>query len=264
MRTTTSRDGTRLAYDVRGSGPPLIHVTGATCFRSFLPIVSDAKAFATAFTVYTYDRRGRGDSGDTLPWSVDREVDDIEAMIDAAGGTALVYGHSSGAVLALEASLRLGRKVRKAMLYDVPYAHDATEVAEFGELGQRVRRCLEQDRHAAALTTFLRGIGMPRALTSALPLVPGWRTMKALAPTLAHDIALTSGLPPLERAAAVTVPTLVMVGQKSPAGLHAVAQALAAAIPGAEHVELRGQGHLASAKALLPVLTAFAEAPVRS
>lgn len=101
MRTTTSRDGTVLAYDVYGSGPALIYITGAICFRSFMPIVQDAKAFAKEFTVYNYDRRGRGDSGNTLPWSVAGEVEDIEALIDAAGGKAYLYGHSSGAVLAL-------------------------------------------------------------------------------------------------------------------------------------------------------------------
>ena len=113
MKTTKSKDGTTLAYDVYGSGPALIYITGASCFRSFIPIVQDAKAFASEFTVYNYDRRGRGDSGNTLPYSLEREVEDIEAMIDAAGGKAYLYGHSSGAVLALEAAMRLGDKVQK-------------------------------------------------------------------------------------------------------------------------------------------------------
>ncbi|HXH81093.1 alpha/beta hydrolase [Nocardioides sp.] len=254
LRTTTSRDGTRLAYDVHGSGPALVYVTGATCFRRFWPIVQDSKAFAKAFTVYTYDRRGRGDSDDGLPWSVEREVDDIEAVIDAAGGTASVYGHSSGAVLALEASLRLPHKIAKTVLYDAAYVHDAAEKADYERLAQQVRELLAGGDDTAALKTFLRGIGMPGAFTALLPLVPGWRTMKALAPTIAYDLALTRDLPPLAKAQSVTVPTQVIVGQKSPPGLHVVARQLAGAIPHAELVELAGQGHLVSARRLLPVL----------
>src|SRR5687767_14966693 len=113
MQTIQSKDGTTLAYDVYGSGPALIYITGASCFRNFMPVVQDAKAFAHEFTVYNYDRRGRGDSTDTQPYAIEREVEDIEALIDAAGGKASLYGHSSGAVLALEAALRLGDKIDK-------------------------------------------------------------------------------------------------------------------------------------------------------
>lgn len=115
MKTIQSKDGTTLAYDIYGSGPALIYITGASCFRSFMPIVQDAKAFAKEFTVYNYDRRGRGDSTDTQPYAIEREVEDIEALIDAAGGKASLYGHSSGAVLALEAAFRLGNKVDKVV-----------------------------------------------------------------------------------------------------------------------------------------------------
>src|SRR5687768_2726917 len=113
VRYTTSKDGTRLAYEVQGAGPALIYITGATCFRAFFPIRQDVKVFAKSFTVYSYDRRGRGDSGDNSvgqPWSVEREVEDVEALIDAAGGQAILYGHSSGAVLALETASRLPSK----------------------------------------------------------------------------------------------------------------------------------------------------------
>lgn len=257
MRTTTSLDGTRLAYDVYGTGPALVYVTGAMCSRSFFPIVQDAKAFAKAFTVYTYDRRGRGDSGDSPPWRVEREVEDIEAIVDAAGGSAHLYGHSSGAVLALEASLRLPAKIGKVALYDASYVHDDSEKAEYAVLETRVRQCLDAGQHARALKVFMSGIGMPRAVTTAFPLLPGWGTIKDLAPTLAYDIALTRDLPPVERARRAEVRTQVLVGQKSPAGLHVVAQQLAAAIPDASHVEIRGQGHMVSAKALLPVLVDF-------
>lgn len=257
MKTTKSKDGTVLAYDIYGSGPALIYITGASLFRKFMPIVKDAKAFAEEFTVYNYDRRGRGDSGNTLPWSVEREVEDIEAMIDAAGGKAYLYGHSSGAVLALEASLRLGDKVQKAVLYDAPYVHDQKEKVEYGQLSQKINKLLEDGKNAKAIKGFLGGIGMPKAFVYLLPLFPGWKTMKALAPTLAYDISLTSDVPPVKRATRITVPMEIIVGQKSPASLHDVADQLAKAIPNAKLVKLAGQDHMVSAKSLLPVITSF-------
>ncbi|HKX72662.1 MAG TPA: alpha/beta hydrolase [Candidatus Saccharimonadales bacterium] len=257
MKTTTSKDGTVLAYDVYGSGPALIYITGASCFRNFMPIVQDAKVFGQEFTVYNYDRRGRGDSGDTQPWSVEREVEDIEAMIDAAGGKAVLYGHSSGAVLALEASLRLGDKITKAVMYDASYVHDEAEKAEYAVLVQKIRQLLDAGKNAAAMKGFLQGIGMPRLFVSLLPVFPGWKTMKALAPTLAYDMALTSDVPPVGRAATCTVPIQVVVGQKSPARLQGVADQLAKAIPGATCIQLAGQDHMVGAKALLPILVNF-------
>lgn len=261
MKTTQSKDGTVIAYDVYGSGPALVYITGASCFRSFRPVRQDAKAFAQEFTVYNYDRRGRGDSTNTLPWSVEGEVEDIEAMIDAAGGKAHLYGHSSGAVLALEAALRLGDKVQKVVMYDASYVHDETEKAKYNQLSQHIHQLLKDDQKAKAMKSFLTGIGMPKALVFLLPLFPDWRIMKALAPTLAYDIALTRDMPPVERAAEVTVPLQIIVGQKSPAGLHDVANQLTKAIPMAKLIELAKQGHLVSAKALLPLLKDFLKQP---
>lgn len=257
MQITRSRDGTTLAYDVYGSGPPLVYITGASCFRSFWPIVQDAKAFAREFTVYNYDRRGRGDSTDTPPYTLEREVEDVEAIIDAAGGRASLYGHSSGAVLALEAALRLGGKVDRIVIYDPPYVHDETEKAQYAELGERVHRLLASGKNGQAMTTFLKGIGMPKLFVYLMRIMPGWRTMAALAPTLAYDIALTRDLPPLDRAAHVAVPVQVVVGEKSPAGVRQVGSQLSQAIPGAAFVQLPGQDHMVGAKALLPVLASF-------
>jgi pimeloyl-ACP methyl ester carboxylesterase len=257
MRKVTSRDGTTLAYDTYGDGPALIYITGATCFRTFLPIVQDVKAFSKEFTVYTYDRRGRGDSGDTQPYAVEREVEDIAAMIDVAGGKASLYGHSSGAVLALEAALRLGDKVEKVVMYDAPYVHDEAEKAEYDILRQRIHALLRDGKNAQALTTFLQVIGMPTAFVYLLRFMPGWKTMKALAPTLRYDIELTRDLPPLERAAKVRVPVQVVVGENNPVRLRAVARQLANAMPATTLIELAGQNHMVSAKALMPVLTGF-------
>lgn len=258
MKTIQSKDGTTLAYDIYGSGPALIYITGASCFRSFMPVVQDAKAFAKEFTVYNYDRRGRGDSSDTQPYAIEREVEDIEALIDAAGGKANLYGHSSGAVLALEAALDLGGdRVDKVVMYDPPYVHDEAERSEYGKLSQQVRDLLRVGKNARAMTTFLKGIGMPKLFVYLVRLMPGWRTMAALAPTLAYDIALTRNLPPVVRAARITVPVQLIVGEKSPAGIHDVANQLVKAIPGATFIQLAGQGHMAGAKAILPVLAGF-------
>ena len=257
MKTIQSKDGTSLAYDIYGSGPPLIYITGASCFRSFWPIVQDAKALAKEFTVYNYDRRGRGDSGNTLPWSVEREVEDIEALIDAVGGKANIYGHSSGAVLALEAALRLGDKVQKVVIYDASYVHDQTEKLEYSQLRHKINQLLQEGKYAKAMKSFLSGIGMPKAFVFLLPLLPGWKTMRALAPTLAYDMELTRDLPPVKRATQVAAPMKILVGQKSPASLHSVADQLAKAIPNASFAQVAGQDHMVSATALLPLLTNF-------
>ncbi|WP_127580481.1 alpha/beta fold hydrolase [Paenibacillus koleovorans] len=257
MKTTQSKDGTTLAYDIHGSGPALIYITGAGCFRKFKPIEQDAKVFGTAFTVYNYDRRGRGDSGDTQPYAIEREIEDIEAMIDTAGGKAHLYGHSSGAVLALEAALRLGGKVDKVVLHDLPYVPNEAERVSYGRLGETVRQLLDAGRNKKAMKTFLKGIGMPGLFVALLPLFPGWKTMAALAPTLAYDIALTQDLPPVDRAVQVAVPLRIIVGEKSPASIHEVSRQLADAIPGAGLVRLAGQDHMASPKAVLPVLSRF-------
>ncbi|MEV0336504.1 alpha/beta hydrolase [Nocardia sp. NPDC050717] len=263
MPTVWSKDGTTLAYDVLGAGPALVPITGATCFRRFRPVAADARVFATAFTVHHWDRRGRGDSGDTAPWSVQREVDDIEAIIDAAGGRAILYGHSSGAALALEAAVRLPHKVDAVVVYDASYVHDAAERDSYARLAARVAALLDEGANGRALKVFLRGIGMPRAFVTLLPLVPGWRTMKALAPTLRYDIALTEDLPPVHRFTAIDLPVQVLVGERNPPGLDAVARMLAAAIPRATYRSLPGQNHMVSAKALLPILVDAATNHVR-
>ncbi|SMP65960.1 alpha/beta fold hydrolase [Anoxynatronum buryatiense] len=257
MRITTSKDGTKLAYDVEGSGSPLIYITGATCFRKFKPIEKDVKVFASKFTVYSYDRRGRGDSGNTLPYSSEREIEDIEAMIDAAGGQAYLYGHSSGAILALEAAMRLKHKVLKVILYDLPYVHDDEEADEFRRLGLRIEALLENKEHSAAIKAFLHGIGMPKAFSLLLPLFPGWKTMKELAPTLAYDIFIAKDYPPIEKVAQINIPVFIITGEKSPAGMREVNSKVAEAIPNAEFTLLKGQDHMVDARALLPIFTTY-------
>ncbi|MEV0298960.1 alpha/beta hydrolase [Nocardia sp. NPDC050710] len=254
MEIAVSKDGTRLAYDVVGAGPALVYITGATCFRKFRPILGDVKVFGTKFSVYNYDRRGRGDSGDTAPYAVERELEDIEAIIDAAGGKAHLYGHSSGAVLALEAALRMPDKVDRVVIYDAPYVHDETERRSYRELAEKVAGLLSDEQNGRALKVFLRGIGMPAPFVALLPAFPGWKSMKALAPTLRYDIGLTEEVPPLDRLAKIDVPVCISVGAKNPVGLHHVAEQLAKTIPHSTHRVIDGQDHMVSAKVLLPVL----------
>lgn len=258
MGTTTSKDGTELAYDVSGAGPALVYITGAICFRKFRPVAADAAVFSTRFTVYNYDRRGRGDSGNTMPYAVEREIDDIEAVIDAAGGSAILYGHSSGAALALEAAARMPHKIAGLVIYDASYVHDEAEQVSYAQLAAKIGNLLERREHGRALKVFLQGIGMPRPFIALLPLFPGWKTMKALAPTLMYDIGITEVLPPLERFTSIDLPVHVTVGAKSPASLHQVARQLAEAIPHSTHRMLAGQDHMVSAKAMMPILTAAA------
>ncbi len=253
-QTTTSADGTRLAYEIHGDGPPLVYVTGAICHRTFGPIRSGARVLSDAFRVLTYDRRGRGDSGDGGPWSSDREVEDIAALIDELGGRAMLYGHSSGAVLAMHAAHRLGDRVQRVVLYDASWAADDVEAATYAGLRAEVDLLLDRGRHGRALRRFLIGIGMPRVFAGLLPVMPGWRRMRALAPTLRYDMELTAQPPPLEAAAEISVPVHVIVGERSPDELHRVASVVSTSIPNATHEVLPGQDHMVSEKVLLPSL----------
>ncbi|MBC9932744.1 alpha/beta fold hydrolase [Chitinophaga qingshengii] len=255
MKTTYSKDGTKLAYNVTGKGPALIFITGATCYRQFKPVLYDASVFSTAFTVYSYDRRGRGDSGNTLPYAVEREIEDIEAMIDAAGGQAYLYGHSSGAILALSAALALGDKVSKLVMYDAAYSPDEVYKEEFAGFSQGLYQLLEEGKNQEAITSFLEGIGIPQEAFAEF--YPDWQTMVDLAPTLAYDTTLACTLVPAAAAATLTTPTQIIVGEKSPASMAVVAQQLKAAIPHAVCTVAKGQDHMAAPEVVLPVLTAF-------
>ncbi len=254
FRTANSRDGTTIAYEVTGGGPPLVYVTGAICHRTFRPVRQGASVFSQSFQVLSYDRRGRGDSTDTAPWSLDREVEDLEALIDTIGGRVFLYGHSSGAVLALHAAQRLAPKVEAVVLYDASWVADEADAARYSQVCAGVNALLDERRGGAAIKRFLVGIGMPRLFAALLPFTPGWRRLVALAPTLRYDMSLTGAPPPLDVAAMVRVPTHVMVGERSPEELHRVADALGATIPGATRETLAGQDHMVSEEVLLPSL----------
>lgn len=253
MRTTTSQDGTVLAYEIAGSGPPLVYITGACCHRTFSPVRQDVKVFATGFRVLTYDRRGRGDSGEGRPWSLEREVEDVSAMVDTLGGSAFVYGHSSGAVIALHAARELGTRIRGTLIYDASWVASLAEAETYAVLRHQIDDLLERGRSGTAIRRFLVGIGMPRAFAVMLPLMPGWHRMRALAPTLRYDMALTADPPPSDIASAITSPLRILVGERSPASLHTVADIVARGA-GITPLTVPGEDHMVDARVVLPEL----------
>ena len=259
MNTAESKDGTKIAYDKSGSGPALIYVTGAICHRKFKPVLEDVNAFAKVFTVYCYDRRGRGDSGDNGSYAPEKELDDIEAIIKATGEKPYIYGHSSGAVLTLEAALRFPEKIRKIAVYDPPYAQDENDRKKNYAFSEDIDRLVAKKKYFGAIKYFLSGIGMPKTLIYLMPLMPGWSRIKALAPTLRYDMILTRDLPPLERLAGMKVPVLLMYGAKNSFGFAAIVEKLAQMIPGSKVEKFADYDHMVSAKALVPKLRAFFE-----
>jgi pimeloyl-ACP methyl ester carboxylesterase len=254
-KTVRSADGTTLAFDRYGDGPPLILVVGAFCDRSSPRTL--AEVLGRDLAVFTYDRRGRGASGDTPPYAVEREIEDLDAVIREAGGAAFVFGHSSGAVLALEAAAR-GLPISKLAVYEPPYIVDDTR-ARPDKLVERVRALIGSGQRREAMRLFLaEGPQVPAEGITAMEASPGWSHMEALADTLPYDLAICGDqFMPGARLADIHVPTLGLSGGASPAWARNAVDAVVAAIPGAQHVSLEGQTHGAADDVLAPVLVRF-------
>jgi pimeloyl-ACP methyl ester carboxylesterase len=261
MPTVTSADGTTIAYETHGTGPALIFVDGAMCYREFGPARDVAKALAGDFTVHLYDRRGRGRSGDTPPWNEDRELDDLDALLEAAGGTAYLLGVSSGAVLAADAANRNPGFARIA-LYEPPLIVDDTHEPREATFTTDTEALIARDDRSGAVKKFMRHVGMPALMINIMALTPPWKKLKAVAHTLPYDLHIlgdTGQGRPLDpqRWAAATVPALVLDGGKSPTYMRHAAKALSEALPKAEYDTLPGQTHLVKAAAIAPVVTRF-------
>lgn len=259
MGTVRSKDGTAIAFDEQGHGPALILVDGALDTRSSGSKPELAKLLAQHFTVHSYDRRGRGDSGDTMPYAVDREIEDIEALIDRAGGSAFVYGHSSGACLALDATVKLGNTVKRLAMYEAPYNDDPPARQAWGDYIRDLTEALASDRRGDAVALFMALVGMPAAQIEGMRHAPVWGGMEAIAPTLAYDQRAIGNdrSVPTERAALVKVPTLVMNGGDGAPFMLETATTLSKAIPAAKLSTLPGQTHAVHPEALAPVLVEF-------
>ena len=260
MHEVTSKDGTHIAYDKQGEGPAVILVAGAMCARLSWSGPQLSNLLAPHFTVYNYDRRGRGDSGDTKPYAVAREVEDIEALIDKAGGSAFLYGHSSGAALVLEAAIQLGQKIKKLALYDAPYHEEAADRQAFKDYIKQLTQALAADRRGDAIAAFMHYVGTPTDQIEAMRQSPAWPMLESIAPTLAYDHVYILGEDssiPTERLAVITAPTLVMNGGASYPFMYDTAQALCKVIPHAKLRIIEGQTHAVDVDVLAPVLVEF-------
>ncbi|HLU52158.1 MAG TPA: alpha/beta hydrolase [Acidimicrobiia bacterium] len=260
-RFVESADGTPIAYIRRGSGPALIQVDGALCYCEQGPSAALADQLEEQFTVYTYDRRGRGDSGDTGPYSVDKEIADLAALVEVAGGRACLYGISSGAVLALDAANRIDG-IERLAVYEAPFIVDDTRPPLGDDYVEDLRRHLAAGKHSAAVRRFMRAVEVPAPMTFVMALMPVWKKLVAVAPTLLYDAAVMgdtqSGMPlPADRWSDVTMQTLVMAGGKSPGWMRNGQQALVSVLPNARHLTLDGQTHMLKAEAVAPVLVEF-------
>jgi pimeloyl-ACP methyl ester carboxylesterase len=253
---TTSQDGTTIAYDRLGAGPPGVIVAGALQGRATYRPLADE--LATRFTVFIYDRRGRGESGDTPPHSVEREIEDLAAVIAAAGGSASVYGHSSGAGLVLHAAEH-GLPIDKIVLHELPYDPNEDDRSTRQEAA-RHRALLAEDRRGDAVELFFASAGLPPEIIAHARNDPA---MVANAPTLLYDpFEIMSkdsrgGRTPAEQAAAVTNPTFVLAGTDGPPWMMNTASELADALPHGRLRVMAGQGHVVPPELLAPVLTEF-------
>jgi pimeloyl-ACP methyl ester carboxylesterase len=261
MNTVTSKDGTTIAYDQTGSGPTLIVVHGAIQYRAFdQGTVQLAELLAPYFTVIHYDRRGRGDSTDTQPYAVAREIEDIEVLIDRVGGPAYLYGVSSGAALVMEAAIALGNKVKKLAMYEAPFNDDEEAKRAWTAYIEELTTALAEDRRGDAMALFMKLVGAPDEGIEQMRQEPIWPAFEAVAPTLAYDHTALLGKEaavPVDRAAKVKAPALVMDGSASFPFMHVSAVTLANAMPLGEHRTLEGQTHEVASEVIAPVLVEF-------
>ena len=262
MKKVLSSDGTAIAYDETGSGPPVILVAGAFSFRKYKGLVKLAERLSSDYTVFNYDRRGRGDSGDKGPYAVEREIEDIAALVEAAGGSAYVWGQSSGALLALRAAAA-GLNFKKLAVYEPPCIVDATAPQPPADFEERLKQLVAEDRRSEAAKYFMvNGMGAPSFFVNLMRLMPAWKNLKAVAHTLPYDYAVmgdTLSGRPLDPAewASVKMPTLVMDGKVSPPRMRQGAQQLAEILPDARKLTLEKQSHEINPEAFGPVLLDF-------
>ncbi|MDB5103647.1 MAG: alpha/beta hydrolase [Fibrobacteres bacterium] len=261
MNKTASRDGTLIAYDISGSGPPLILFDGAFCSRKFGPMPKLSPLLTGDFTVYAYDRRGRGDSGDTKPYAIERELEDLDAMIQVAGGSAFVFSISSGAMLALLAAAS-GLNIGKLAVYEPPYSIGTPKHKPPADHTAQLTRLIEEDRRGEAVKFYMtRLIGIPAIVPGIMQFLPMWKGMKANAPSLPYDSAVVGDFSlPGAMLKRIRIPTLVMGGEKSPEMLRKAVRAVAETVPDAKLQVLPKQTHNVAAKVLAPALADFFKA----
>jgi len=260
MQTVVSKDGTKIAYDKSGKGRAVILIGGALMTRESWADLP--KLLAGNFTVYAYDRRGRGDSGDTLPYALDRELEDIDALVTVAGESASLYGISSGGALALEAAIKLDGKTEKLAVYEVPYDSSIGGLNAWREFRAKLKEALDRQDRSEAIVQFLKFVGQPDESIENMKKMPMWQALEALAPTLAYDVEAIGKdrMISAEQLEKMTAPALILDGGASlehAPFMRTTANALAKGIMRAKHTVIEGQGHDVDAKAIAPVLTEF-------
>lgn len=255
-----SKDGTNIAYDKTGEGPALIIVAGA--FQDRTAIAAYAESLSKHFTVYNDDRRGRGEGGDTQPYAVEREIEDIDALVQEAGGLAFVFGGSSGGVLTLDAAAH-GSNITKLAVYEPPFVVDDSRDPVPENMIDQLKDMIASGRRGDAAETFMtRGSLMPADVVAGMRAQPFWSGAEAVAHTLVYDAMIMDGTMrgtplPVDRWAAVTIPTLVIYGGAGPAWSRNAAEAIIELLPHAERRALEGQFHDLTPGVLTPVLEKF-------
>jgi pimeloyl-ACP methyl ester carboxylesterase len=246
MHTTSSPDGTTLAFDRSGDGPPIVLVGGAFGTRDHPSVVGLARHLSEHVTVYAYDRRGRGDSTDTPPYAVEREIEDLAAVIDAAGGRAHVYGLSSGAGLAARAAAA-DLPIDRLVLHEPPYDVGGARPPLPADFAEQVAALVAAGRNGDAVEYFMtQGIGLPAEMVASMRPTPVWAGLEVLAPTLVYDNAVMGdNALPADDLGRLKQPVLVLSGELSPDWFHRAAEATAAACRDARHQQLPGQSHFA-------------------
>jgi pimeloyl-ACP methyl ester carboxylesterase len=253
----TSADGTEIAFDRLGEGPPVVLIGGIFCDRRRTQELADH--LATRFTVVNYDRRGRGESGDTTPYAVEREVEDLDALIAEVGGHASMYGHSSGAGLGLKAAAS-GLPITRLVLHEPPYGPDDEESKRAArELAEKVQLAITENRRADAIELFLAASGMPPEMARGASKDPN---MLAVAPTMPYDFEVMGdrsqgGTIPEDIVRGIGIPTLVIAGGASPDFFRDAAARIAQLLPNGKHAVLEGQDHGAPASVVAPVVADF-------
>jgi pimeloyl-ACP methyl ester carboxylesterase len=255
VNTVRSVDGTNIAFDRLGEGTPVILVSGASTSRTIHAQL--AELLARDFTVFNYDRRGRGDSGDTQPYTTEREVEDLRAVITEAGGRAAVFGNSSGAVLVLHAAAA-GVPVTKLALWEPPFMLDPDAPRRQQEYVTQLTQLLDAGRRGDAMELFMRTVGVPEEMIAGMRHAPMWSGMEAIAPTLAYDAAIMGDSTlPTDVVSSVKAPTLVLDGSDTGTWAASAAQALTAALPNAQRRTLEGQTHNVAWEVLAPEVREF-------
>jgi pimeloyl-ACP methyl ester carboxylesterase len=253
VETTHSADGTSIAFERTGTGPPIILVDAALGSRGFGPMGPLAAELAPSFAVITFDRRGRGESTDTLPYAAEREIEDLQALVDVAGGSAFAYGFSSGAVLLMHAALA-GVALPNLALFEPPLALE--EELNESDLGAEVAELVAAGRRGAAVEHFNRSIGVPEEILAGMRDAPFWPTLEQAAHTLVYDMTITSSLP-LDRLSGITAPTLVLASEGSDERLPTWGRWLCDTLPNCSFKTLGGGWHAVPPENLAPVLKEF-------